>query len=130
MSYVSRSSPRTLYLLPLRSTSYYPKISMNSREYPHFIAPLPAADSFTPGPVSLLSSITSPKNSLQPLSCLTVSLWLELNTTPTEVSLLSSGGHFLRLSPLHTEQIQPGKTKTLLDFRICVRSSSYGMETC
>lgn len=74
MNYVSPSPPRTLYLLPLRRASYCPKISTSSRECPHFIAPVPAADSFTPGLVSSLSSITHPqKNSLQPLSGLLVS---------------------------------------------------------
>lgn len=131
MSYVSQPSPRTLYLLPLRSASYCPKISMDSRKYPHCIAPLPAADSFTPQPGSLPSSITPPpKNSLQPPSCLTVSLWLEQNTAPTEASLLTSGGPFLRLSPLHTEETQLRKAKALLAFRICVKPPIYGMEPC
>lgn len=74
MSYVSPGSSTNTLFAPSEKSIMPSQNKQESKRIPHFIAPVPAADSFTPGSVSSRSSITHPqKNSPQPLSGLPVS---------------------------------------------------------
>lgn len=107
------SSTHTLFAPSEKSI----RLSQNKQEFkriPHFIAPVPAADSFTPGPVSLHSSITHPqKNSPQPLSGLPVSHGntLPAPPPPTRFPCYMVEEATFGSSPLHREQSQFVKAK-------------------